>query len=241
MVFQSLLSSSVGMSFTDSSNSLVAGSLSGLKDRPAGRSFDNQVALGKVDMIGFTRTFNSIPPEQAARRAVGEGREGWSAVGTGVGGPLTPLQRNEEGAAALPDALDALLQGEQLAPIWCTQRNYGTFSRQTCTYSAAVSDYSSASRKASAAASEGRNAPVSSEAPSEARSSDAAHPKPSSADALRREDSLGDGEAFTEHAVATSDSVSALAIRYGVSVTDIMRANGMSGSSQRSVPAPYTC
>jgi len=232
MVFQSLLSSSVGMSFTDSSTALVAGSgsLAGLKDRPAGRSFESQVALGKVDMIGLTRTFSGFPPEQAARRPVVEDGAGWSAVDTGVGPP--PLQR-EESAAALPDALDALLQGEQLAPIWCTQRNYGTFSRQTCTYSAAVSDHTSASRKASSAAPS--SAPVASATPS----SDAAHPR-ADTEALRREESLGDGEAFTEHAVARSDSVSALAIRYRVSVTDIMRANGMTGSSQRSDPAPYT-
>jgi LysM repeat protein len=243
MVFQSLLSSSVGMSFTDSSNALVAGSgsLVGLKDRPAGRSFESQVALGKVDMIGLTRTFSGFPPEQAARRPVVEDGAGWSAVETGLGGPHTTLQR-QESAAALPDALDALLQGEQLAPIWCTQRNYGTFSRQTCTYSAAVSDHTSASRKASApsaAPSEAQKAPVSSATPFERASSEAAHPR-ADTEALRREESLGDGEAFTEHAVATSDSVSALAIRYRVSVTDIMRANGMTGSSQRSDPAPKT-
>ena len=145
MVFQSLLSSTAVAGWGDTSaSSMMASSLPGMKK--ASRSLENLATMGKPDVIGSVRTFNNLSPERANRRALDDAGENWSVVGTCADGPGSS-KAEEDGV--LPDALDALMQGEQLSPIWRTQRNYGTFTRASFTYSAAVTDTSAASQKRS--------------------------------------------------------------------------------------------
>ena len=202
----------------------MASSLPGMKK--ASRSLENLATMGKPDVIGSVRTFNNLSPERANRRALDDAGENWSVVGTCADGPGSS-KAEEDGV--LPDALDALMQGEQLSPIWRTQRNYGTFTRASFTYSAAVTDTSAASQKRNPA--ETNVAQAGGQMRGTAGEGIAAKSAAPAQDA----DVQGAAAAFREHTVSRGDSMAALAVRYGVSVTDIMRANGMTGSSQHSL------
>mmetsp|Transcript_34509 Transcript_34509/g.108167 ORF Transcript_34509/g.108167 Transcript_34509/m.108167 type:complete len:217 (+) Transcript_34509:124-774(+) len=216
MLFQSLLSTSMNFS-----NTLLGGS-----------SAENAVAISALKeasspskhvRLGIARTFDDIKhannhkrPESSSRRT-----KACSNAGDDQSRPVATRRGDldeDEDSETLGKLVDWKTEDE-IKPLWSSQRNYGTFTRTYLHYSAS----------AMASVDVNRSQPTKSPEPG-AKSTDVkvtSHEQPTN-----RSTSNSDSN-FIMHNVSRDDTLSALALKYRVTVNDIMRANGMTGSSQR--------
>mmetsp|Transcript_1551 Transcript_1551/g.2537 ORF Transcript_1551/g.2537 Transcript_1551/m.2537 type:complete len:232 (+) Transcript_1551:391-1086(+) len=125
----------------------------------------------------------------------------------------------DDDGVGLEEALCAWQSAAEIEPL-CrgnqkTQSNYGTFSRKSCLFSSAVEDKLTVFRDKCKAAPEDMSDTVSRASTATARSDE--------------------HTCFVRHELQSSDTLGSLALKYNVTVNDIIRANGASGTSHNAL------
>jgi len=222
MLFQSLLSTSMNFS-----NSLLGSS-----------SAENAVAISALKeasspskhvRLGIARTFDEIKHANSHKRSEASPRRS-RACSDARNDETRPVATRrgdldeDEGSETLGKLVDWKTEDE-IKPLWSSQKNYGTFTRTYLHYSASAMASVDASRSLPAKVPKLANGERTKSIDSNTTSND----QPTNATSSNSDSN------FVIHNVSRDDTLSALALKYRVTVNDIMRANGMTGSSQSSL------
>jgi LysM repeat protein len=157
----------------------------------------------------------------------------WRAVAVASEGPAAEARDGKATLYAMEQSLSSWERdvnerlndwqhAEEVKPIFCTSRNYGTFTRRDYLYSGSAGVPSR-----SASPLESANCAPTERATS--KGSGAATQPGGSCERPCEPTQGAENMSFFEHVLRPGDSLSALALKYQVQVNDIARANGISG------------
>eukprot|EP00960_Hanusia_phi_P037493 752990-Hanusia_phi.AAC.8 len=195
--------------------------------------------------LGIARTFDEIKHANSHKRSEASPRRS-RACSDARNDETRPVATRrgdldeDEGSETLGKLVDWKTEDE-IKPLWSSQKNYGTFTRTYLHYSASAMASVDASRSLPAKVPKLANGERTKSIDSNTTSND----QPTNATSSNSDSN------FVIHNVSRDDTLSALALKYRVTVitsfiefipltsnakvNDIMRANGMTGSSQSSL------